>query len=211
MGALARRLLDRYVQMEAFALSQLLVKSVETRDWLQCAEPRSVRAVAKRVLEVSRPSCDSHILTDSRVQDVTAIDWRVGQMYADASGGGTSGSRTGSGSTRRTMPRAPTAQLGGGAGGSTGAIDSALGRLWTERVDYFASVAPHRASIVHGCIKLCLKSLLECVRMMTFGVNGFQQMQVRALGKWCRGTTGGTGGLPLHVHALGALRQCRCW
>jgi hypothetical protein len=62
MGTLSRRLLDRYVHMEAFALSQLLVKSVETRDWLQCAEPRSVRAVAKRVLEVSRPSCDFHIL-----------------------------------------------------------------------------------------------------------------------------------------------------
>lgn len=140
---------------------------------------------------------------------MTAIDWRVGQMYADAGGGGTSGSRTGSGSTRRTMPRAPTAQLGGGAGGSSCAIDSALGRLWTERVDYFASVAPHRASIVHGCIKLCLKSLLECVRMMTFGVNGFQQMQVRVLARaWCTRKSG-TGGLPLHVHAFGALRRCR--
>ena len=64
MGTLARRLLDRYVHMEAFALSQLLVKSVETRDWLQCAEPRSVRAVAKRVLEVSRRLATlSHVCT----------------------------------------------------------------------------------------------------------------------------------------------------
>ncbi len=32
-------------------LSQMLRKSVETRDWLNSVEPRTVRAVMKRVVE----------------------------------------------------------------------------------------------------------------------------------------------------------------
>lgn len=44
----------------------MLVKSVETRDWLGCIEPKSVRAVMKRVVE-----------------DLTAIDWRLSQFLEE--------------------------------------------------------------------------------------------------------------------------------
>ncbi len=42
------------------------MKSVETRDWLGCVEPRAVRAVMKRVVE-----------------DLTAMDSRVGQLFEE--------------------------------------------------------------------------------------------------------------------------------
>lgn len=45
---------------------QLLVKSVQTRDWLGCPEPRAVRTVMKRLVE-----------------DLTAIDTRVGQLFEE--------------------------------------------------------------------------------------------------------------------------------
>lgn len=45
---------------------QLLRKSVETRDWLNTIEPRTVRAVMKRVIE-----------------DITAIDTLVGQLFEE--------------------------------------------------------------------------------------------------------------------------------
>ena len=41
----------RYVQVESGDLSLLLRKSVEARDWLSTVEPRSVRAVMKRIVE----------------------------------------------------------------------------------------------------------------------------------------------------------------
>ena len=44
----------------------MLRKSVETRDWLNTIEPRNVRAVMKRVVE-----------------DITAIDVQVGQLYEE--------------------------------------------------------------------------------------------------------------------------------
>ena len=44
----------------------MIRKSVETRDWMNTIEPRNVRAVMKRIVE-----------------DVTAIDTQVGQLYEE--------------------------------------------------------------------------------------------------------------------------------
>lgn len=47
----------------------MLRKSVETRDWLHTIEPRTVRAVMKRVVE-----------------DITAIEAQVTALYDDTDG-----------------------------------------------------------------------------------------------------------------------------
>lgn len=39
------------VQVQGLIISQMLRKSVETRDWVNTIEPRNVRAVMKRVVE----------------------------------------------------------------------------------------------------------------------------------------------------------------
>ena len=54
--------------MEGQVLSQMLRKSIETRDWLNNVEPRSVRAVMKRVVE-----------------ETTSIDRQVGELYEEGS------------------------------------------------------------------------------------------------------------------------------
>lgn len=65
----AQDLLNHYVRIQGLAVSQMLRKSVETRDWLHTIEPRTVRAVMKRVVE-----------------DVTAIDSQVAALYDDNDG-----------------------------------------------------------------------------------------------------------------------------
>ena len=62
----AQRLLNIYVWIEGQSISHMIRKSVETRDWLSGVEPRSVRSVVKRVIE-----------------DVTLIDFQVGQLYEE--------------------------------------------------------------------------------------------------------------------------------
>ena len=47
-------------------LCQMIRKSVETRDWIATIEPRSVRAVMKRVVE-----------------DLTLVDLQVGMLYEE--------------------------------------------------------------------------------------------------------------------------------
>ena len=51
IAAGSKALLEAYVQVQAADLSLMLRKSVEARDWLSTVEPRSVRAVMKRVVE----------------------------------------------------------------------------------------------------------------------------------------------------------------
>lgn len=83
----AQELLNYYVRMQGLTVSQvhktirlyiygnscvsiltfqMLRKSVETRDWLHTIEPRTVRAVMKRVVE-----------------DIAAIDSTVALLYED--------------------------------------------------------------------------------------------------------------------------------
>lgn len=47
----AKTLLEAYVRAQGMNVSQMLRKSVETRDWINCLEPRSVRAVMKRIVD----------------------------------------------------------------------------------------------------------------------------------------------------------------
>ena len=74
----------------------MLRKSVETRDCLSAIEPRTVRAVMKRVVE-----------------DVAAIDTLVGQLYEE----GIRTERT-SDSTRRSYSYGPSSRQGAGGGGT---------------------------------------------------------------------------------------------
>ena len=74
-----------------------------------------------------------------------------------------------------------------GGGGNRGAsvpalgdsaLSNTLGKLWTERIDYFSSVEFTKVSVLTGVVKICLKTLLESVRLRTFGRYGLQQVQV---------------------------------
>jgi hypothetical protein len=65
LAGASHALLAGYVAVQAADLSLMLRKSVEARDWLSTVEPRSVRAVMKRVVE-----------------DVTEVDGQVGQQCA---------------------------------------------------------------------------------------------------------------------------------
>ena len=55
---------------------------------------------------------------------------------------------------------------------------SNIQKLFSERVDVFGPVEFSRSSVLTGIIKITLKTLLECVRLKTFGKFGLQQLQV---------------------------------
>lgn len=62
----SHRLLNVYVWMEGQFISNMIRKSVETRDWLSNVEPRSVRSVMRRLIE-----------------DIATIDYYAGQLYEE--------------------------------------------------------------------------------------------------------------------------------
>ncbi|XP_001360415.2 vacuolar protein sorting-associated protein 51 homolog [Drosophila pseudoobscura] len=171
MRETAHALLDAYVRLQGANISQMLRKSVETRDWLNCLEPRSVRAVMKRVVE-----------------ELGSIETVVASLYEGT--GNPTGFRTtaSSDSSRKTYFSNFTASKpqyrSNWSNYTPSQLESSyvsnIHRLFSERVDIFTSVEFTKASIVMGIIKIGLKTLLECVRLRTFSKYGLQQIQVDA-------------------------------
>ncbi|KAM7543247.1 hypothetical protein Aperf_G00000006090 [Anoplocephala perfoliata] len=183
----ATNLLTTFTKFEGAQLAHMMRKSVETRDWLRCPEPRTVRSVIRRVLE------DLATL-DSQVSQLLPLKTSGrGRGGKDSGGGGGRGSNDGRYSWRSSMSHlrsqipSMTSGLAEGPGGSgtTGstpeydpALASQLRRLFHQRVDVFEPIKPNRESILFGVIKIALKALSECARTRTFGKFGLQQIQV---------------------------------
>lgn len=185
-GLIAKQLLKQYICSQGFTLSQMLRKSIETRDWLNTIEPRHVRSVMKRIIE-----------------DLTQIDKQVMMLYNDhqpstplnslsssygryshrsnlTSGGG----RSSDGGRRNIiMPRSSALDraTSGGPGsqaGSTGNLQLNFHKVFNEKLDIFIDLQFQKTSILSIIIKLLLKTYLECIRLKTFSRYGLQQVQV---------------------------------
>nr|XP_015838681.1 PREDICTED: vacuolar protein sorting-associated protein 51 homolog isoform X2 [Tribolium castaneum] len=159
----AQELLNYYVRIQGLNVSQMLRKSVETRDWLHTIEPRTVRAVMKRVVE-----------------DISAIDATVALLYEDQ-GNNTehssdSSRKTHSISVSRHQYRSNWSSLTPNHLDST--LVSNMHKLFSERIEIFSTVEFNKISILTGIIKISLKTFMECVRLKTFSKFGLQQIQV---------------------------------
>jgi len=166
LKACAQRLLNHYVQRQGQVVSAMLRKSVETRDWLNTVEPRTVRAVMKRVVE-----------------EITAIDRQVGGLYEE--GARKTRSSDSSRSRRSAAARHSLKRSAGGwsaltPSGLNTSLASNIQKMFNEKIEIFSPVDFSRVSILTGVVKISLKTLLECVRLRTFSRFGFQQMQVDA-------------------------------
>uniref|UniRef100_A0A6M2DRE6 Vacuolar protein sorting-associated protein 51 homolog n=1 Tax=Xenopsylla cheopis TaxID=163159 RepID=A0A6M2DRE6_XENCH len=157
----AQMLINTYVKMQGLSISQMLRKSVESRDWLNTIEPRTVRAVMKRVVE-----------------ELGRLEKHLSGMFVD---GGTTQS---SDSSRKTHSLSVSRQhlRSSWSSFSPSQLDSSLvsniHKLFSERIDMFSSVNFTKISILTGIIKISLKTLLECIRLRTFSKFGLQQVQV---------------------------------
>uniref|UniRef100_A0A672QGJ9 Vacuolar protein sorting-associated protein 51 homolog n=1 Tax=Sinocyclocheilus grahami TaxID=75366 RepID=A0A672QGJ9_SINGR len=159
----AQKLLNHYVKVQGLIISQMLRKSVETRDWVNTIEPRNVRAVMKRVVE-----------------DTTSIDVQVGLLYEEGvrkAHSSDSSKRTFSvySSSRQQIRYAPSYTPS--APMDTNLLSN-IHKLFSERIDIFSPVEFNKVSVLTGIIKISLKTFLECVRLRTFGRYGLQQIQV---------------------------------
>ncbi|TNN82773.1 Vacuolar protein sorting-associated protein 51 [Liparis tanakae] len=159
----AQKLLNHYVKVQGLIISQMLRKSVETRDWVNTIEPRNVRAVMKRVVE-----------------DTTSIDVQVGLLYEEGvrkAHSSDSSKRTFSVySSSRQQARYATSYTPSAPMDTN--LLSNIHKLFSERIDIFSSVEFNKVSVITGIIKISLKTFLECVRLRTFGRFGLQQIQV---------------------------------
>ncbi|XP_045475583.1 vacuolar protein sorting-associated protein 51 homolog [Harmonia axyridis] len=159
----AQELLNHYVRIQGLNVSQMLRKSVETRDWLHTIEPRTVRAVMKRVVE-----------------DIAAIETTIALFYEDQ---GTSTEHSSDSSRKQQSLSISRHQSRSNWSNYTPShLDSTLvsnmHRIFSEKIEIFSTVEFNKISILTGIIKISLKTFMECVRLKTFSKYGLQQIQV---------------------------------
>ncbi|XP_065175559.1 vacuolar protein sorting-associated protein 51 homolog [Sycon ciliatum] len=159
-GTTAQELLDHFVSVQGLSISQMIRKSVETRDWLSTLEPRTVRPVMKRVVE-----------------DVSILDHHVGQLFEEGTRRGDHSSDDSRASRRRNIPTGTRAWNYAPNAFDTNLMSN-IQKLFSERIEIFGSVEFNKVSVVTGIVKIALKTFLECVRLRTFGKYGLQQVQV---------------------------------
>ncbi len=129
--------------MRGRGLSQMIRKSVETRDWLNTVEPRNVRAVMRRVVE-----------------DLTSVNVQVGEMFE-------AGGRKvvqGSDSSRTTFDTARHAQqqqrsVAWRPGNADSKLMNNIQKLFANKIEIFSCVEFSKVSVLTGIVKIALKVL----------------------------------------------------
>ncbi|CAF4757375.1 unnamed protein product, partial [Rotaria sp. Silwood2] len=142
--------------LSSYTLSQMLRKSIETRDWLNTIEPRHVRSVMKRIIE-DLTQIDKHVKMLYHDQQSSAPITSSSSSYGRyshrsnlISGGGRS-----SDGGRRTiiMPRSSaldrtTSGGPGSSGGSTGNLQLNFHKVFNEKLDIFIDLQFQKTSIL---------------------------------------------------------------
>ena len=180
----AKQLLQQYICSQSYALSQMLRKSIETRDWLNNVEPRHVRSVMKRIIEdLTQIDKQVRMLYNDHQLSVPLTSLSYGRYYhrSNLTGGGGRSSDGG----RRTiiMPRSSaleraTSGTAGSSVGSNGNLQLNFHKVFSEKLDIFIDLQFRKTSILSSIIKLLLKAYVECIRLKTFSRYGLQQVQV---------------------------------
>ena len=153
----ASRLLAHYVELHGNRLCQMIRRSFETPSWLSMQEPRAVREVIGLVLEGVREV--AHEAAAALGEEVPAASLFEG------------GAPRGDGEIRR---RGAGGARGGGVQLDLG-VSSALDRIFTTTST--ASVVWSTEGVCVSVLKLVLKSMLECARLITIGTNGLNQVR----------------------------------
>uniref|UniRef100_A0AAF5Q198 Vacuolar protein sorting-associated protein 51 homolog n=1 Tax=Wuchereria bancrofti TaxID=6293 RepID=A0AAF5Q198_WUCBA len=144
----AYELLKYYVYFQGINTSEVLIRSIESQDWIHCTEPRAVRSAVKYF-----------------INNLASID-SAAKVFMDE---GTRKERLLESSSSRSHSRQTL---------DTCSISSTLDKLWSERIDFCTNVEFNRISILTAIINVALKCFLECVRLQTFSAFGLQQIQV---------------------------------
>ncbi|XAR58378.1 hypothetical protein NMG60_11013760 [Bertholletia excelsa] len=159
----SEKFLHLYINMRTQKISVLLRKRFTTPNWIKHKEPREV-----------------HIFVDLFLQELEAIETEVKQLLPQGlhrkhrrtdSNGSTNSSRSNplrdDKLTRSNTHRARSHLL-----------ESHLAKLFKQKMEIFTKVERTQDSVVTTIVKLCLKSLVEFIRLQTFNRSGFQQIQL---------------------------------
>ncbi|KAI9099023.1 hypothetical protein K1719_024790 [Acacia pycnantha] len=158
----AEKFLHLYIKMRTLRVSLLLNKRFTTPNWAKHKEPREV-----------------HMFVDLFLQELELIVSEVKQLLPQGSRKHRrAGSNGSSSSSRSNSLREDKLVRSNTQRARSQLLETHLAKLFKQKVEIFSKVEYTQGSVVTAIVKLCLKSLLEFVRLQTFNRSGFQQIQL---------------------------------
>uniref|UniRef100_A0A7S4BEI0 Vacuolar protein sorting-associated protein 51 homolog n=1 Tax=Chrysotila carterae TaxID=13221 RepID=A0A7S4BEI0_CHRCT len=159
MGRARDALMQSFVEMQAQKLSRLVSERVSSTNWLVCPAPRAVTGLVQLV-----------------VSELRQMQTLAAQLFPAEP-------------VRALLPQGPfpaassvmqlVQQRTRQSNSSSSAITKDLQRMFTRKISFGASEGKATlAGMLTHVTKLALKTMLEEVRVATFGCAGFQQVQV---------------------------------
>eukprot|EP00850_Spirogloea_muscicola_P023876 SM000399S14702 [mRNA] locus=s399:17632:22948:- [translate_table: standard] len=174
---LSEKLLHQYVDGESQRLGRLVRKSMATPNWLTYKEPRGVRMIVDLLLqEVAAMEDDVQQLLEPGPRRLHSNSRATGDNSAGSSVRTREGERwrdVGDGRER--------GEAEGGSRARTKLLERDVAKLFAQKLELFKKLEDNQASVVSTVVKLGLKSFQECVRLETFGKNGYRQIQLDML------------------------------
>jgi len=140
------RLVVGYVQQQGRKLSKIVRRSLSAQDWQALPEPRDVR-----------PMCDLILA------ELATMETQVAQLLPSETG-------------QRSRASAASSAFGEGESSDRSKIQRNVAKLFQEKLRIFDEVEASRAAVMLNIVKILLKSWVECVRLITVGRTGFQQL-----------------------------------
>ncbi|GAB4830574.1 Vacuolar protein sorting-associated protein 51 [Ancistrocladus abbreviatus] len=157
------KFLHLYINIKTQKVSVLLRKRFTTPNWIKHKEPREV-----------------HMFVDLFLQEVEGARSEVRQILPE--GASRKHRRTESngstGSSRSNPLRDDKLTRSNTQKARSQLLETHLAKLFKQKLEIFTKVESTQDSVVTTIVKLCLKSLLEFVRLQTFNRSGFQQIQL---------------------------------
>ncbi|EGG17618.1 hypothetical protein DFA_08614 [Cavenderia fasciculata] len=164
----AQSLLTGFTKLRSEKVEKLLRKGLESNaNWLVLKEPKDARQVNDFVLdELLKISTEVTKLLPSTAQSLLTTPTLHRVHTRTNSTGSNSGSTD------------PSKKNAGNNANNSSAAGGASNTLFDKRFDVFSPVDFNANSILVGAVKIMLKTYIECLRLKTFGTNGYHQIQV---------------------------------
>ncbi|KAJ6242910.1 vacuolar protein sorting-associated protein [Anaeramoeba flamelloides] len=173
-GLISISCLNRFVFLHGRNLSQLIMNSIETPNWVSVEQPKGVRIIIQQLFNQFKIA-NKIILTsfekerqDSSNNKANSETESVKSWSSRSKGSNIAYSMKESNFASRNERKDEKYRL----------IENNIEKLFSNKIQIFENIEPNRDSIITGIGKVALKGFVESVRQTTFGTNGFNQIQV---------------------------------
>ncbi|KAJ3436726.1 vacuolar protein sorting-associated protein 51 [Anaeramoeba flamelloides] len=169
--------LNRFVFLHGRNLSQLIINSIETPNWILVGQPKGVRIIIQQLFNQFKIT-NKIILSSFEKERKDSSNNKKNNANSETESVKSWSSRSKGSNISYSMKDSNFASRNERQDEKYRLIENNIEKLFSNKIQIFENIEPNRDSIITGIGKMALKGFIESVRQTTFGTNGFNQIQV---------------------------------